>query len=656
VALSVLLVASLASVPAGSAPAAVPVAFAKLDGSKVGRTFDGIGAISGGGGNSRLLIDYPEPQRSQILDALFKPGVGASLQILKVEVGGDTNSTDGSESSIEPRPGRVDCGTGYEWWLMTEAKKRNPDIELYGLAWGAPGWVGGGKQTFFTRRSIRYLVSWLGCAREHGLRIDYLGGWNERGYDAGWYERLRSALDAARYGAVKIVAADDGWAVADDLAREPAFARAVDVIGVHYPCSGGAGGGADSCRSPTAARRSGKPLWASEGGSQSFITGSPAMARSISRGYLDGRLTAYINWPLAAALYPNLPYPTAGLLVANQPWSGGYSLGSQLWVAAHWSQFTDPGWTFVNGASGYLRGDARNGTYVTLRAPDRSNFSTIVETTTARTVQWIRFAISGGLPTKTMQVWATDVSSADPSTWFRRLEDIQPVDGSFKLVARPGYLYTLTTTTNQRRPITAGRPGGMMSLPYSDDFDGYETGRAAKYLSNMEGDFQIQPCGGHRGGRCVRQMVTWKPVEWLRTRATPFAILGDWRWRNYRVEVDVLVEAHGAVQLIGHLGRQHGRSPRTIDGLYLHVRDTGGWAIVAKKGRRGSSTLAHGITTPLGLHRWHRLSLGFDGPVITATIDGRQLASVRDASSTKGQIGIGTDGYQSDEFDNLSIR
>jgi hypothetical protein len=29
---------------------------------------------------------------------------------------------------------------------------------------------------------------------------------------------------------------------------------------------------------------------------------------------------------------------------------------------------------------------------------------------------------------------------------------------------------------------------------------------------------------------------------------------------------------------------------------------------------------------------------------------------VRDASSPKGQIGIGTDGYQSDEFDNLSIR
>ena len=69
-------------------------------------TFDGIGAISGGGGNSRLLTDYPAAQQQQILDYLFKPGYGASLQILKVEIGGDTNSTDGSESSIEHTIGR----------------------------------------------------------------------------------------------------------------------------------------------------------------------------------------------------------------------------------------------------------------------------------------------------------------------------------------------------------------------------------------------------------------------------------------------------------------------------------------------------------------------------------------------------------------------
>src|SRR5437588_5500983 len=70
-----------------------------LDGRANGRIYEGLGAVSAGA-SSRLLIDYPEPYRSQILDYLFKPGYGAALHILKVEVGGDMNSTDGAEPSI----------------------------------------------------------------------------------------------------------------------------------------------------------------------------------------------------------------------------------------------------------------------------------------------------------------------------------------------------------------------------------------------------------------------------------------------------------------------------------------------------------------------------------------------------------------------------
>src|ERR1700722_9722306 len=60
-----------------------------INGHRGGPVFDGIGAISGGGGNSRLLIDYPPAQRAQILSYLFGPG-GADLQLLKLEIGGDT--------------------------------------------------------------------------------------------------------------------------------------------------------------------------------------------------------------------------------------------------------------------------------------------------------------------------------------------------------------------------------------------------------------------------------------------------------------------------------------------------------------------------------------------------------------------------------------
>ena len=66
-------------------------------------------------------------------------------------------------------------------------------------------------------------------------------------------------------------------------------------------------------------------------------------------------------------------------------------------------------------------------------------------------------------------------------------------------------------------------------------------------------------------------------------------------------------------------------------------------------------TLARGAVKPLGLRRWHRLGLAFDGPLIDVSIDGRQVASRRDATYERGQVGLGVSGYQTHQFDNLSI-
>jgi hypothetical protein len=55
-----------------------------IDDSKgVGRRFDGIGGLSGGGATSRLLPTYPSDIQSEVLDFLFKPNFGAALHILK---------------------------------------------------------------------------------------------------------------------------------------------------------------------------------------------------------------------------------------------------------------------------------------------------------------------------------------------------------------------------------------------------------------------------------------------------------------------------------------------------------------------------------------------------------------------------------------------
>ena len=59
----------------------------EIDFSSAARRFDGVGALSGGGGVTRLLVDYEDPDvRSDVLDALFKPMAGASLHWLKGEM------------------------------------------------------------------------------------------------------------------------------------------------------------------------------------------------------------------------------------------------------------------------------------------------------------------------------------------------------------------------------------------------------------------------------------------------------------------------------------------------------------------------------------------------------------------------------------------
>jgi hypothetical protein len=646
-----LLVVGASVLVASPAPARAATAIG-INGSSGGRVFQGVGAVSGGGGNSRLLIDYPEPQRGDILDYLFKPNYGAAMQILKVEIGGDTNSTSGAEPSHEHVRGKVDCNRGYEWWLMGEAKARNPGISIYGLAWGAPGWIGNGN--FWSDDSIDYLVSWLGCASSHGLSIDYLGGWNERGRNIGWYKNLRSALNSRGYPNVKIVASDEfGWGAADDAQRDPAFASAVSVYGSHYVC--GYRGAQSSCPSSDNAIRSGKALWASENGSDDYNAGAQALARGINRDYIDGKMTAYINWPVIAAITPNVPWATTGVAVAPQPWSGYYAIGKNTWVMAHTTQFAAPGWRYLDSSSGYLGGNRNNGSYVSLRSAGGSDYSTVIETMDAGAAQDLTFSVSGGLSTGAVHVWSTNVRSGNPADHFVKRGDITPSNGTFSLTVQPGYVYSVTTTTGQGRGTATGSAQGSMALPYSDTFDGYQTSREAKYLMDHQGSFEVVGCTGGRTGQCVRQMSEQAPIFWTSGHAEPFSLLGDVGWRNYTVSSDVMLEKAGYAQLIGRATTYNHEGPHNLNAYYLRVSDSGAWSIRSNNTGGNQRTLASGTTAALGTGRWHTVSLTLNGSTLTAAVDGTTVGSASDSAWVAGQIGYATGQGVAAQFDNLSI-
>ena len=108
-----------------------------------------------------------------------------------------------------PDPADSNFNRGYEHWLMTEAKRRNPDIELLGLVYAWPSWInpgaaaaaaaggadrdeqgaeassGGGphpkgsspyESNVTEQNAATYMAAWVsGVKRTHNLTIDWVG-------------------------------------------------------------------------------------------------------------------------------------------------------------------------------------------------------------------------------------------------------------------------------------------------------------------------------------------------------------------------------------------------------------------------------------------------------------------------------------------------
>jgi hypothetical protein len=618
-----------------------------------------MGAISGGGGNSALLMDYPEPQRSDILDFLFKPGYGANVQLLKVEIGGDADSTCGAEASHEHTKGTVLCDSGYEWWLMQQAKARNPNIVLYACAWGEPGWI----TDFWSQDSIDYHMDYLNCAKQNGLDIDYMGGWNESGYDANWFVKMQAAMSAAGFR-TKMACADDtgSWGVADDIMKSGAFKAACGIIGVHYVC-GGDGSNATTCDNNANAIATGLPLWQSESGSQDYNQGAPQWARTINRQYIDGQMTATFHWPIVAANPKGLGQgagncTTVGLMVADTPWSGSYRVGSQAWVLAHTTQFADPGtWQYIDKSVGYLGGDRNNGSYVTLKSKTGGDYSVVIETAVdggggPSGPQTIAFSVTGGLSPADVHVWATHLQSTDAGEQFVHAADVTPQGGQFWLTLQPNYIYTISTRTTACKTAAQPAPPAPFALPHTESFEApLQVGQKAPFFGDESGAFQVAPCTGGRTGQCYRQMDPSAPSLIFfnpGNTGTAYALVGGDDWGDYTVSVDVLLESPGSADVIGRF--------TNWNGYWFSVSDTGSWQIVDNGSVMPNKprVLASGAGPALGTNAWHTLSFRLKGSSLTGSVDGTMVGSAQDSAYGSGPAGLSV-GFQGNTWENVQF-
>lgn len=609
-----------------------------IDGNARGEVFEGVGAVSAGA-SSRLLIDYPEPFRGDILDYLFKPMFGAGLQHLKVEIGGDINSTTGTEPShartrdelMHPRKGFYQ--RGYEYWLMSEAKKRNIDMIFDCLQWGAPGWFTGG---FFSQDNADYIVAFIRGARKyHGLDIRFAGTWNEKasGAKRDWIVNvLRPTLDRNGLAHVGIVADDwhgSKWDFAKVVVGDTTLRNSLYALGYHY---------VNSTTTDTA-RMTGLRLWESEAWSKSGEWPNAIMlARQINRNYVKGRITKTLIWNPVDAYYDNVSWSGIGAMTASEPWSGHYVVKPAVWAIAHTTQFTKPGWVYLDSGCD----STTNHTYfVTMMDPRTTEYSIIV--TTGKVDETLHFRLAG-LPVKALHVW-----KSDSLRQFVQIEDILPDDGAFSVSLSANAIYSITTTRGQQKGEPSQAIPARQSFPrdYREDFEDYKRGKTPRYFSDQGGAFEVYRAKGE--SKTLRQVITNDLIVWDTwgpNDPEPFTEFGDF-FSDYEVSSDVLIEGKGTVKIMGRA--KYFESNKGVHGYTLAVDDCGEWRLM-----KFLTTIVSG-TVPFSADTWHSLKLQFEGNMIRVYIDGKEVAAVRDSTYAKGYAGVGS-GWNHARFDNIRLK
>ncbi|TMS21095.1 Galactocerebrosidase [Larimichthys crocea] len=633
------------------------------DKAGLGRVFDGVGGLSGGGATSRLLVNYAEPYRSQILDYLFKPNFGASLHILKVEIGGDAQTTDGTEPSHMHYENDENYFRGYEWWLMKEAKKRNPNITLIGLPWAFPGWVGHGKNWPYDFPDITaaYVVNWiLGAKQYHDLDIQYVGIWNERNYDSKYIKVLRNALDKVGLTGIGIIAADGDWSIANSMITDPYLNDSIKVIGAHYP-------GTTTVKE---AVKTQKKLWSSEDYSTfNNEVGGGCWARILNQNYVNGLMTATISWNLVASYYEQLPFGRDGLMTAEEPWSGNYVVESPIWITAHTTQFTQPGWTYLQ-TVGHL---SQGGSYVAL-TDGKGNLTVVIETMTHDhsvcirpplpafnlTAQNAAFQLKGSFASiKELQVWRSQFNfkSKKPS-FYEKLTPLKLLDGSFTLNLAEDEVYTLTTVTTGCKGSYADPPASApFPKVYKDNFDVRNPPfTEAPDFADQTGVFEYYINMTDPGPHVftLRQVVTQRPVTWASDADQTISVIGDYQWQNLTITCDVFMESvkTGGVFIAARVDRG-GESTRGTKGVFFWVFADGTYKVT--NDLAGQTVLAEGQSGTRA-YGWHTLSLTVNGQYASGLLNGYPLWKNAVVLTPKnGWAAIGTHSFELAQFDNFAV-
>ncbi|WP_433617523.1 RICIN domain-containing protein [Dactylosporangium sp. CA-139114] len=211
---------------------------------------------------SAYLI-YNSPARNTVMNNLFSPSSGIGLNWLRQPLGASDFSRSFysyDDGSADPSLSRfsVSHDQAYILPLLTQAKSINPQVQVMGVPWSAPGWmktsgnlVGGSLSTGYEGAFGDYLVKSVQAYQAAGVPIQYLSIQNEPQFSPPGYPGMLMQSDqqvriinslapklAAAGTGTKILAWDHNW---DNTSfpQQVLAGAGNNVAGTAWHCYGG---------------------------------------------------------------------------------------------------------------------------------------------------------------------------------------------------------------------------------------------------------------------------------------------------------------------------------------------------------------------------------------------------------------------------------
>lgn len=721
-----------------------------------GLTYKGFGMLCGNS-TSDLLLDYkaenPEAY-AQLMQYLFG-GDYPIMNHIKLEMGNDRNNSTGPEAATKRSSTEAtNILRNPGWQLAADAKKINPDVKVSILRWNQPVWVETDEDIY-----TWYKEAILQAYEKYGYMVDYINpNINEQWRNdtdvqftkkfAGWIaaeteQTIPDETARKLFQKIKLVVSDESSlvseSVAEQLKSDEEFFHAVSAVGYHYNPEDDKNGGmtwlaeemdkevwnseAQATFSNSAFRPSNNVQDPSVAGTGIGGVGSALeMGNTFIKGFVKSRRSHVIYQPAIGSFYEGGQYSFKELVSARDPWSGWMHYDAGLLILAHLSKFAKTGWENEDNTAGIWRAipeaskseaegtnpvNGRNGgeNYMTLAAPSKDNFSTVIVNDSEYTMSYdVEFKNMKLNADARLGVWETRAADegAFNENYMKYLGQVSSnTDGKYTVSVKPYSIVTVTTldvsesqehTTalpveGERTVLDTDNTGDVQNTTdgylYADDFDytgktvpvldgkggftgetedyiasrGGDTGAIARYTHTLNGAFEAYKT--ESGNYVLRQQTDQDAygVGEAWNKGDPAVAIGDFRWLNYAASVDVLFEGdnnspYGAVSI-----RQTGATHEIegSSGYTLKVYATGTWELYRRQilVQTGTVTEQDGFRT--GANVWNNLKLEGTGNIIRSYINGKLISTYEDSRPvTAGRIALGSASTFT-QFDNLTV-